>query len=44
MAANPENNALMQKIRNRAAQKHALKQGSSTQIKQVQQEIQNHGI
>ena len=44
MAANPENNALMQKIRNRAAQKHALKQGSSTQIKQVQQEIQKHGI
>jgi len=44
MAADPINNALMQKIADRKAQKEALKQGSIPQIKNLNKRLQKHGI
>ncbi len=44
MAADPINNALMNKIRVRKAQKHALGTGSIPHIRSLNKDLQKHGI
>jgi hypothetical protein len=44
MAHNPINNALMEKIRDRSAQKHYLKEGNVPQIQKLNKQLQKHGI